>query len=299
MTGPVAAVTGDGGRMHLQHGPIDLIIEVSGSDAARDRAHERAARRFASILDELVAELTILRRPLGSRRPASPVGRRMAVAIEPFDDVFVTPMAAVAGAVADEVLAAAVGTDSRDGVERIFVNNGGDIALHLGQRGRFDIGLVPDPRIPHVVGKMVVRACDPVRGIATSGRHGRSLSLGIADAVTVLARDAATADVAATLIANAVDLPCHPSIERVPASEIDTGSDLDDLPVTVDVGHLSEHDVDTALASGSETAKRFLDRGHIVAAVLALGGQIERVGNPTGPDRVATLGSVSQRSPIS
>jgi ApbE superfamily uncharacterized protein (UPF0280 family) len=32
--------------------------------------------------------------------------------------------------------------------------------------------------------------------------------------VTVLARDAATADAAATLIANAVDLPGHPGVER-------------------------------------------------------------------------------------
>jgi len=299
VTGPVAAVTGSGERLHLQHGPIDLIIEVSGSVAARDRAHERAARRFASILDELVAELAILRRPLGTVRPASPVGARMADAVEPFSEVFVTPMAAVAGAVADEVLAAAVATGTGDDVERIFVNNGGDIALHLGRRARFDIGLVPEPRIPHVVGKMVVHASDPVRGIATSGRHGRSLSLGIADAVTVLARDAATADVAATLIANAVDLPGHPSIERVPASEIDADSDLGSLPVTVDIGDLSERDHDAAMAAGRETAERFLARGHIAAAVLALGGQIERVGSPTGPDRVAALGSGPQRSSIS
>lgn len=220
----------------------------------------------------------------------------MAAAVEPFDDVFVTPMAAVAGAVADEVLAAA--TDPGDEVERIFVNNGGDIALHLGQRASFDIGLVPDPRRPRVVGKMVVHTSDPVRGIATSGRHGRSLSLGIADAVTVLARDAAAADAAATLIANAVDLPGHPSIARLAASDIDVDTDLGALPVTVDVGYLSPHAIDTALARGREAAERFMVRGDVVAAVLALGGRIERIGNPTGSDHLG-LGSVPQRSSIS
>ena len=49
-----------------------------------------------------------------------------------------------------------------------------------------------------------------MRGIATSGWRGRSFSLGIADAVTVLAATAAEADAAATMIANAVDLPGHP-----------------------------------------------------------------------------------------
>ena len=52
-----------------------------------------------------------------------------------------------------------------------------------------------------------------MRGIATSGWRGRSFSLGIADAVTVLAATAAEADAAATVIANAVDLPGHPAID--------------------------------------------------------------------------------------
>src|SRR5690606_41231750 len=65
-----------------------------------------------------------------------------------------------------------------------------------------------------------IRAEDEVRGVATSGWRGRSFSLGIADAVTVLARTGAEADAAATLIANAVDLPGHPAIKRRPAREL-------------------------------------------------------------------------------
>ena len=69
-----------------------------------------------------------------------------------------------------------------------------------------------------------------MRGIATSGWRGRSFSLGIADAVTVLADRAAAADAAATIIANAVDLPGHPAIVRVPACELAPDSDLGRAP---------------------------------------------------------------------
>ena len=96
---------------------------------------------------------------------------------------------------------------------------------------------------------------DPVRGVATSGRHGRSFTLGIADAVTVLAADAATADAAATLLANAVDLPGHPAIDRTPAVELAPDSDLGDRLVTVGVGHLADEEIEAALAAGHAAAE--------------------------------------------
>ena len=96
---------------------------------------------------------------------------------------------------------------------------------------------------------MTVHADDPVRGIATSGRHGRSFSLGIADAVTVLAKTAAQADAAATVIANAVDLPGHPAILRRPACELQPDSDLGDRLVTRDVGALSEQEIEAGAGS--------------------------------------------------
>src|SRR5262249_31034737 len=110
------------------------------------------------------------------------------------------------------------------------------------------------------------------RGIATSGQGGRSFSLGIADAVTVLARRAADADAAATLIANAVDLD-HRAIERRPAASLDPDSDLGNLPVTVRVGALLAGEVATALDNGVRKAKSFADAGLILAAMLQLRGQ--------------------------
>jgi ApbE superfamily uncharacterized protein (UPF0280 family) len=118
----------------------------------------------------------------------------------------------------------------------------------------------------------------PVRGLATSGRGGRSFSLGIADAVTVLARDGASADAAATMIANRVDLD-HPAIERRPASSLRDDSDLGDIPVTVAVGPLSPAEIETALAAGAAEAERLRREGLIVAVALFLRGRYRVVGD--------------------
>ena len=266
----------DGRRLHLQHGPIDLIIEAFGPAGEVARAYGQAEACFADLLATLVRELPVLRRPIGETPPDvdGPVARRMAAAVWPHRAVFVTPMAAVAGAVADEVLAALVA--GRD-LARAYVNDGGDIALHLMPGERFAAGLVADLEAPAIDGIATIAAEMPVRGLATSGRGGRSFSLGIADAVTVLARDAAAADAAATLIANRVDLD-HPAIERRPASSLRDDSDLGEIPVTVAVGPLPEDALAAALAAGAAEAERMRRAGLIVAAALFLRGRHRVVG---------------------
>jgi ApbE superfamily uncharacterized protein (UPF0280 family) len=281
MTGPVAARTPDGSRLHLQHGPIDLIVEAWGEPADVADAYRRVWERFQPLLDELVAELPALRRPLDPSVVAfsGSVARRMAAAVRPFGDRFITPMAAVAGAVADEICAVMAG----GGLRKAYVNDGGDIALFLSPGTSLDVGVVAVPDRPALLGKATVRSDDPTRGVATSGRHGRSFSLGIADSVTVLAADAARADAAATLIANAVDLPGHPAIRRVPASELDPDSDLGSRPVTNEVGALAPHEVARALERGVDVAERMRGDGLIVAAVLCLEDRVARVAAPSAP----------------
>jgi ApbE superfamily uncharacterized protein (UPF0280 family) len=281
MTGPVAARTPDGSRLHLQHGPIDLIVEAWGEPADVADAYRRVWERFQPLLDELVAELPALRRPLDPSVVAfsGSVARRMAAAVRPFGDRFITPMAAVAGAVADEICAVMAG----GGLRKAYVNDGGDIALFLSPGTSLDVGVVAVPDRPALLGKATVRSDDPTRGVATSGRHGRSFSLGIADSVTVLAADAARADAAATLIANAVDLPGHPAIRRVPASELDPDSDLGSRPVTNEVGALAPHEVARPLERGVDVAERMRGDGLIVAAVLCLEDRVARVAAPSAP----------------
>jgi ApbE superfamily uncharacterized protein (UPF0280 family) len=193
----------------------------------------------------------------------------MVEACWPYRDRFITPMAAVAGAVADAMLA--VLTADGD-LARAYVNNGGDIAFHLAPGERLSAGLVADAAHPALHGTIELDHAMKSRGLATSGAGGRSFSLGIADAVTVLARSAAAADAAATRVANAVDVD-HPAIRRAPASTLRDDSDLGDLPVTVAVGVLPAAAIAHALASGRREAERLVAARLIDGAVLVLKGE--------------------------
>lgn len=255
------------GRLHLQHGPIDLIIEAFGVPEEVERAYAQATERFGDILPTLVGELPLLRRPLGEAYPLlqGPVARRMAEATWPHRAVYITPMAAVAGAVADEMLQALIRGRTLD---KAYVNDGGDIAIHLTSGHELRAGIFAQG----LDGVARLTAARPVRGIATSGRGGRSFSLGIADSVTVLAATAAAADAAATLIANAVNVD-HPAVERRPARDLDPDSDLGDLPVTVAVEVLPLEAVAEALDRGVAEARRLRRCGLIDSAALLLQGE--------------------------
>ena len=274
-------------RWHFQHGPIDLVVEAFGAGAGA--AVECGWRRFETVLEELVAELPTLRRPVDETAGlAGPVAQRMRAACLPFRARFITPMAAVAGAVADEVIAA-MGT----AVPKAYVNNGGDIALRLGPGERLRVGVIADPdralrhghRLP-LDGAFEVDAAMPVRGVATSGWRGRSWSLGIADSVTVLAASGAVADAAATMIANAVDV-AHPMIERRRACDVDDDTDLGERPVTVGVGALPGDAVEAALANGAALAEALSDAGLVWGAVLALQGGYRVTGGARARERAA------------
>lgn len=275
MSGLQAALLPDQTRFHLQHGPIDLIIGVN--DHHND-AFYFAHQRFASILDELVAELAMLRMPIarshendrlsGCYGLKGAVAKRMLAACEPLQNHFITPMAAVAGAVADEILDAIVANVP---VSKAYVNNGGDIALHL--TGGYEFHTMMAAFDGQTLGHIHLKSSDPICGMATSGRHGRSLSLGIADSVTVLAKNAACADAAATLIANAVDVRDNPHIRRAPAKSLQPDSDLADRLVVTDCAPLCHDDVMQALDNGEQLTNCLIEQHVIVGAALFLQGQ--------------------------
>ncbi|HEY4926131.1 MAG TPA: UPF0280 family protein [Roseiarcus sp.] len=261
------------GRLHLNDGPIDLIIEAFGAEVEIERAYQAAGLRFQTLLDELCSELPLLRTQAtaNSLHPKGSVARRMADAVAPFaPEAYITPMAAVAGSVAEEILEAMTKAAT---LNRAYVNNGGDIALHLLPGERFRVAIIDRPDQAGAFGRAEITGDSDVRGVATSGRHGRSFSLGIADAVTVLAASASAADAAATIVANAVDLPGHPAIRRAPANAFDLQSDLGEKLVTRDVASLNADEVDAALARGWREAERLRQAGRIVAAALHLQGE--------------------------
>ena len=263
----------DDGRWHFQHGPIDLVIGAEGDASAVAAAHEAAWQRFEAVLFELVAELPLLRAPVGETCALKgAVAQRMWRACHPYRAAFITPMAAVAGSVAQEIIAHYTGL----GVTRAWVNNGGDIALHLSEQASVRIGLWADlARLDEtaLAGKLAtdarfsVHADMPVRGVATSGWRGRSFSMGIADSVTVLAATAAEADAAATVIANAVDI-AHEGIVRRPASSLKDDTDLGDRLVTVDVPPLAQQFVHRALDKGLTRARELKAAGLVWHAAL-------------------------------
>jgi uncharacterized protein len=262
----------DGRRLHLHDGPIDLIVEAFGEKNETHAAYRAAAERFVHVLDELCRELTHLRQPARANgpSPSGVIAKRMARAVAPYcEHTFITPMAAVAGAVAEDILDTMT-TTAR--LSRAYVNNGGDIALHLASGEHFVVGMVERPDRPSLFGAATLHSTQPARGIATSGWRGRSFSLGIADAVTVLADRAAMADAAATIIANAVDLPGHPNVIRVPACSLAADSDLGNELVTQGVGELSSDEIATALYDGTAVARLLLADGLIHSAALCLHG---------------------------
>jgi len=241
-------------------------------------AHEGAWQRFEGLLQELVDELPGLRAPVGEATSLhGVVAQRMWTACRPYRMDFITPMAAVAGAVAQEILACY----ARDGIARAWVNNGGDIALHLAPGASALVGVYSDmaalnaAQLRHGLlldGQIRIESTMPVRGVATSGWRGRSQSLGIADSATVLARTAAEADAAATIIANAVNVQDE-RITRMPAWRVRDDSDLGALPVTVDVPELPAAQVRRALQQGLQKAQELQAAGLIWCALLACQGQ--------------------------
>jgi len=269
-------------RWHFQHGPIDLLLELDAECARGEAALAACWERFHSVLPQLVAELRALRQPLSERPVAEgPVARRMIEACAPFAaERFITPMAAVAGAVADELIV----FFRQSGIRRAFINNGGDIALHLMPGEQYRVGIWSDlERLRSPVRSdrglesvFVIDAAMPVRGVATSGWRGRSFSLGIADSVTVLAYCAAAADAAATLIANAVDCDAA-GIIRARADQLKDDTDLGNRLVTVAVPALPPSAIALALARGRTEAQYWRERGLIYAAALFLQGGIELV----------------------
>ncbi len=279
MAATVQLLSGD--RLHLSEGPIDVVLKAFGVPEAVAAAHRAAALRFASILSELCAELPLLRSPVspGGRRPASPVGRRMHAACLPFADRFVTPMAAVAGAVADELLAT---MRAAAPLTKAFVNDGGDVAVFCAPGETLEIavagGFGPGP-LPALNGSLRIAGGDGIGGVATSGARGRSFSLGVADSVTLIAADAATADVAATLVANAVDLD-HPAIRRAPAASLDPDSDLGHRSVVTAVGPLDFASINKALDAGRARALEYAGRGLVRGAALMLQGEVATAGAP-------------------
>jgi ApbE superfamily uncharacterized protein (UPF0280 family) len=151
------------------------------------------------------------------------------------------------------------------------VDNGGDIAVRLADGETVTVGVRPQVISRHISHVIYLDSGRSTWGVTTSGVGGRSLTRGIASAVTVLANNASVADAAATAIGNA----CYVQddlIIQMPAEKIDPTSDLKDIPATTEVGPLSSEKILTAINSARKKADNLAQKGFIVGAFIALGG---------------------------
>ncbi len=265
------------GIWHLRHGPIEIFMQIDAEERVKNQAWDYIQAIFPQILPNLAKDYPIYRHFLTKKLPKTDniIGQKMINACAPFAKYKITPMAAVAGSVAEFICD---DISNKFELSRIFVNNGGDIALFLRENQQFTIAICTNPEIDIIPAKIQINHQDKINGVATSGWRGRSFSLGIADAVSVLASTASRADAAATIIANHVNIP-DKNIVRVPANTLNPDSDLKNMLITQFVPILSENQVQIALERGLKIAQDFKNQGLITDAFLALQNRILTTAN--------------------
>lgn len=260
-------------RALLDIGPVQMSVMAERRGQPLGREWHRLEGLVSRWLEDLKRYLPLARKPwplLTSPEGWPRVLRRMYIAVKTAGDPDLTPMAAVAGTIAELVgdyLA-------EQGATKVLVNNGGDIAIRLSRGEKTRVGVAPRLGAPpsHYLD---IRAGDHIGGVATSGRGGRSFTLGIADAAVAVASSAAVADACATVLGNAVNVD-SPLIQRRPARELDPATDIPELLVTTAVGSLPVELQAAALERGIEAGRRLVESGVLLGAVVYLNGLIRQ-----------------------
>lgn len=253
--------------MFLEVGPASLVISCKRQGIICEVDKVEAERHLANILREIRDCLPVLRQRahrIHKTAHMPEVAAMMVDAVKKVDEATLTPMAAVAGAVSERMRDLL----KIDGADLITVNNGGDIAVHNGAGGEVTIG-IGDIRTGRTTPYVLKINGHSDFGIATSGFGGRSLTLGLADIVTVVAGSSAVADAAATFLCNRTNVVTDKVLRRK-ASEVDPSTDIPDELVTVSITDLSNEEVDLALGKGLTEAYRLKKDSIIHDAVFLL-----------------------------
>ncbi|MCF8031509.1 MAG: hypothetical protein K9K66_02065 [Desulfarculaceae bacterium] len=253
-------------------GPMTLSISVWADGRPRPVMAAQAARaalRCLAVLADFQGYMRRRVRQLPAGRPLPSVVARAAEACRAVDKNL-TPLAAVAGAVADQVADAALAL----GADKVVVNNGGDVAIRLAPGQSLGVGLRPgaaqDEEPAPLLGRLHLEASDGVGGVASSGWHGRSLSSGVADLATAWSSSAALADAAATALGNAAQ--ASGAANTVPARKLDPASGLGSQAITDSVNRLGPAQRATALNSARLSARALHDRQLISGCVVMVQG---------------------------
>ena len=259
------------GKCLIDFGPMQMVLEgYSGKKPLTDELAEAA-----DYAKDLISELSEWRKVASQSWPdlkitaqVPEVLKKMYEAVRATGDKTLTPMAAVAGAVADSVADFVVSM----GATRVIVNNGGDIAIRLVKEETVNVGIVSDLVSGGLSHQFQIRGEDNIGGIATSGFGGRSFTKGAASAAVVLADKCALADAAATLVAN--DTVCRSdNIVRLPAEILDPETDIKGHEVTVQLGRMKRYEVERCLLNGKYRARKLYESTLIRGAVVYVQGE--------------------------
>jgi uncharacterized protein len=250
----------------VECGPMRMFIEGSEAGVPGPDLCSQAAERAIGFLEEAAKVWPLFRAPYGKiEPPEQPLAHEMWRAVSLVGDPDLTPMAAVAGTIAD----ATADFLADLGLTRVVVNNGGDVAVRLREPESLSVGLRPDVSTNDITHVARIDTGMNIGGICTSGLGGRSFSRGVASSATVFASRASVADAAATAVANATYI-YSPAVKRVPADTLDPDTDLKGADVTVSVGDLDPREIEQALSQGIARAEELVAAGIVFGACVAV-----------------------------
>ncbi|MCF8107332.1 MAG: hypothetical protein K9K64_17780, partial [Desulfohalobiaceae bacterium] len=252
-------------------GPMRLRIQAWKEGRPRIEPAKRAAEEAFGFLERIAAQREILSRPALSIQ--EDLTDELAVCMQKstllIGDADLTPMAAVAGTMADAVADRLCEQD----LDRIIVENGGDLSIRLAGKEDVQIGLRPRVESSHISHILRLESEQPSWGVTTSGFGGRSLTRGIASAVICVTDRAGVADAASTAIANACRLDDE-KIIQVPAETLVPDTDIPGIPVTLSLGDLSPETWQAAGRKGSARAGQLIEQGILQGTAIYIGGEM-------------------------
>ena len=269
----------DKGRVMAEYGPMQLVISASIGEVPQVEECVRAAKEsfqhlecVARCKDSISVPWHHISGPVRDEVPLSMVSASRAVG-----DKDLTPMAAVAGAIADAVADFLFDR----GMTKVVVSNGGDVAIRLTQEHSARIGIGALDSSKGYPFDIVLDGSRLAWGVATSGLGGRSLTKGIASHVTVVSTMAAYADAAATAVANATFVE-DSEVKQSLAEDMDANTDIRGSMVVTKVGRISEEKIALGLSRGRERAENLLARGIILGALIIIKDRVDLVGSLGG-----------------
>lgn len=259
------------GAVMAECGPMRLVISAAVGKVTQRETAVQAAETSFTYLERIARLRGVLSRRMDEipKDLEDSLGLQMVRSVLAVGDEDLTPMAAVAGTIADAVADYLFAR----GMSKVVVDNGGDVAVRLRRGASVRVGIRPEVGRQDITVVIALDSRSGSWGVTTSGFGGRSLTRGVASAVTVIARSASVADAASTAIANASFVTDDGVIQRR-AEEIEPQTDLVGLPVTVKVAQLAQEKKIRAVSNAIKRAEALIDKDIIFGAFVAVQGEV-------------------------